>query len=296
MIETTDPVTAFRETLLAHLGAAPPDFPPGEIVRFDDPDKPHGNRTCWAVVHLDGCPAGAFGNWRTGESHTWRADHRPASAADRERTRQVIEAAKRKRERERQHGYQKAADLARDMWAKATPATIEHPYLQRKHVPAIGLRVLYSYLLVPLTTVDGGLINLQRIGPDGQKRFLPGGRVTGAFWLLSNGLPDRGELYLCEGAATALTINAETRVPVVAAMNCGNLLPVAKTIRAARPSLKLTVCADNDHRTEGNPGLRYAREAARAVKGAVTWPTVCRAADCQCTDYNDMQHCGRAPA
>lgn len=291
-----DHVRAFCAAVYDRMGAAPQDITPGQLVRFDDPDKPRGNRACWAVVHLDGCPAGAFGNWRTGESHTWRADGRPPTREDREQTRRIIETAKRKREQEAAERHQSAAEIARGKWQRATPATVEHPYIAAKRVPALGVRVLYSELLVPLRTVDGELVNLQRIRPDGSKLFLTGGRITGAFCLLASELPERGELYICEGWATAATIHAQTRLPVAAAMNAGNLQPVAEAIRKARPLLSLVVAADNDHRTEGNPGIRYGRQAARAVDAALTWPNVCGQPDCTCTDYNDVQHCGRAPA
>jgi len=288
-------VRAFCAEVYDRLGATLEHIEPGRIARFDDPEKPRGNKACWAVLHLDRRPAGAFGCWRTGATFTWRADGGQPSREDRERTRAIIEADKRRRAQERERAHQAAAERARAMRVQATPATIQHAYLEAKRVPALGLRELQGGLLVPLSTTDGGIVNLQRIRADGSKRFLSGGRVTGAFWLLSNGLRHTGELYIAEGAATALTIHQQTRAPVAAAMNAGNLLPVAETIRAARPLLSLVVAADNDHRTDGNPGLNYGRAAARAVGAAVTWPTVCGGEDCRCTDYNDVASCGRAP-
>jgi putative DNA primase/helicase len=207
-----------------------------------------------------------------------------------------MESARRAREQERMSAHLAAAELSRDMWQRAVPAAVDHPYIQRKRVPALGLRQLGSEILVPLATVDGALVNLQRIRPDGRKLFLKGGRITGCFCLLSRDLPERGELYLAEGWATAATISADTRLPVAAAMNAGNLKPVAEAIRAARPSLAIVIAADNDHQTYGNPGIRAARAAARAVDGAVTWPSLCRQPDCTCTDFNDVQHCGRVTA
>jgi putative DNA primase/helicase len=181
------------------------------------------------------------------------------------------------------------------MWVEATPATVQHRYVARKRVPALGVRELRGELLVPLWDVEGALWNVQRIAPNGRKRFLVGGRVRGLFCLLAPELPETGELYLAEGWATAATVARELRLPVAAAMNAGNLLPVAKAIRAARPRLALVLAADNDHRTPGNPGMTAAAEAARAASGALTWPRVCLEHGCNCTDFNDVAVCGRAP-
>lgn len=292
----TDQVRAFTVTVMDRMGATLPDIAPGELVRFDAPDKPRGNRSCWAVLHLDGRPAGAFGNWRTGETHSWRADGNLPTREDREQTHRIIEAAKRKREQETSERNKAAAEVARGKWQRATPATVENRYIAAKRVPALGVRVLHSELLIPLRTVEGELVNLQRVKPTGSKLFLKGGRIRGCFCLLSSELPRQGEIYICEGWATAATIHVQTGLPVAAAMNAGNLVPVADAIRAARPGVAIVLAADYDHCTPGNPGLRHAREAARAVDGAVTWPNVCRAEDCRCTDFNDVANCGRAPA
>jgi hypothetical protein len=46
-----------------------------------------------------------------------------------------------------------------------------------------------------------------------------------------------------------------TRLPVVVAFNAGNLLPVARALRERVPATRIVVLADDDHRTEGNPGV-----------------------------------------
>jgi putative DNA primase/helicase len=86
------------------------------------------------------------------------------------------------------------------------------------------------------------------------------------------------------------------RLPVACAMSANNLLPVAEALRQQYPALPMVLAADNDHRTEGNPGMTYAAEAARRIGAGLTWPTVCRQADCRCTDFADVAICGRAPA
>ena len=291
---TGDPVSAYSEAIARDTGATLNPIPDGKIHRFDCPEGRRGNQACWYVLHLDLWAAGAYGNWRTGVTYTWRADRgRKHSREERTQIAAAIEAAKSRRERERSNAHAKAARSAQRLWSDAQPATVDHPYLARKQIPALCLRQVGSSLLVPLWDMAGELVNIQRIHPDGTKRFLRGGRITGALALFARELPREGELYIAEGWATAATVATTLCLPVVAAMNAGNLAPVAQAIRAARPELALTIAADDDHRTPGNPGMTKAAEAARLVQAGTTWPTTCRQADCCCTDFNDVAKCER---
>ena len=56
------------------------------------------------------------------------------------------------------------------------------------------------------------------------------------------------------------------------AFNSGNLLPVAQALRGKYPCLTLVICADDDWKTEGNPGMTAATAAARAVGGLLAVP------------------------
>lgn len=291
---TTDPVSQFANAIQADTGAMITPIPDGEIHRFDDPNGKRHNGACWYVLHLDCWPAGVYGNWRSGATFTWRqASHRQLGAAEGARIGAAYEAAKAMRERDRANAQRQAAEHAQATWRDAGPAMVSQPYLARKRITALCLRQRGDTLLVPLRTVDGELVNLQRIYPDGTKRFLKGGQITGCFALFGRELPETGALYICEGWATAATIAMTLQLPVAAAMNAGNLKAVAQAIRAARPHLALTIAADDDHHTAGNPGMTKAAEAARLVQGALTWPTTCRESDCTCTDFNDTANCGR---
>ena len=294
----TDPVRAFAGAIAKDMGAHLDPIPDGKIHRFDDPDGKRHNRACWYAMHLDGMPAGAYGNWRTGYQSTWRADtSRGVDPSERASANAMVRAAREKRERERLDNQAQAALQATMLWNDAVPATVYHPYLARKRITAMGLRQARNLLLVPLSDIDGNLLNLQRIDPRGDKRFLWGGRITGCFALAgAREIPEAGEVYIAEGWATAATIHQTLRVPVVAAMNAGNLKPVAEALRKKCPCLAIVVAADNDHRTPGNPGMTKATEAARIAQGALTWPTTCRQEGCYCTDFNDTMNCGRAPA
>ncbi|WP_167854823.1 toprim domain-containing protein [Mangrovimicrobium sediminis] len=282
----------FADAIFHDIGAIIEPIADGQLHRFDDPSGKHRNRACWYVFHLDSRPAGAYGNWRTGIQSTWRGDTpNHGTRVEREHTSELVRQAREKRERQNAA----AAERAKFIWNQAQPATLAHEYLASKKIPAIGLRVYQSTLLAPLRSVSGELVNLQRIYPDGTKRFLHGGRVTGTFWLLGREVPRSGKLYIAEGVATAATIANTLHTPVVAAMTAGNILPVAQSIRGHHPELSIVIAADNDHATPGNPGLSKGMEAARQVQAGLTWPTVCHLPDCRCTDFNDTANCERSP-
>ena len=284
----------FADAVYRDTGAVIEPEADGTLHRFDDPNGKRHNRACWYVMHLDGLPAGAYGNWRTGFQSTWRGHTDcPVSPEESERAQSLQRQALKQRQHERVQAQAAAASRAAVMWGEGMPATVQHPYLGRKRIPALGLRQHGDALVVPLRTVSGELVNLQRIYPDGVKRFLKGGQTIGAFWLSGRTIPDTGTLYLCEGVATAATVSQSLCGPVVAAMTAGNLLSVAEAIRAKYSALALVVATDNDHRTPGNPGMTKGAEAARKVQGQLTWPSTCREPDCVCTDFNDTANCGR---
>lgn len=244
--------------------------PDGRLVRFRvEGDKP-GSRNGWAVLYDGPVQAGAFGSWRTGESHTWHArDLRQASPAERRAAQERLRAAQVVRAQEQERVHEQARQKAARLWATAHPANSSHPYLQRKGVPAYGVRQLRNMLVVPARDAEGVLHTLQFISPDGTKRFLTGGRIRGCYFAI--GRPER-ELMLAEGLATASTIRQATGAAVAVCFNCGNLEVVAVALRAKFPRLRLVICADNDTGTPGNPGLTHARRAARAVGGFLAIP------------------------
>ena len=61
---------------------------------------------------------------------------------------------------------------------------------------------------------------------------------------------EAGSLYILEGWAIATTISTSLRLPVVAAMNAGSLVPVVHAIRAAHRGLSLTVATDDQQGTQ----------------------------------------------
>lgn len=168
----------------------------------------------------------------------------------------------------------------------------QHPYAERKGVRLYGVRVDGSQLLVPLRDARGTLWNLQTIDADGQKRFMPGGRVKGLYHAIGN---PSGRLVVCEGYATGATLHEQSGDPVAIAFNAGNLLPVAQALRAKLPRIAIVVAADDDWLTDGNPGLKAASDAARAVGGLLAVPdfTGLERGE-KDTDFNDLARLNQA--
>ncbi|MDP2785043.1 MAG: toprim domain-containing protein [Sulfurimicrobium sp.] len=242
----------------------------GALHRFRVAGDKSGSVNGWYVLHAAPVPAGAFGSWRTGESHTWRDDAiKTASPAARAELRRQMQAAKAARTEEEKRVRAAAQTKATKLWLMAKPAAGDHPYLERKRVKAWGLRQLNDMLLIPARDAAGQLHTLQFIGADGNKRFLTGGRIQGCYYAIGR---VRGAVMICEGYATAASIFEAAGHAAAVAFNAGNLGPVARAIRAKFPKLHIVICADNDVATPGNPGLTRATEAARAVRGFVVAP------------------------
>lgn len=242
----------------------------GRILRFRLAGDKSGSRNGWAVLHDGPSPFGAFGSWKTSETHAWRvATSKPLTAADRADIQRRTQAMRQAHAMEREAVQAEARDKAQRLWGRAKPATNAHPYLERKRVNAYGLRALRDMLLVPARDLDGTLHTLQFISADGTKRFLTGGRIAGCYYAI--GRPN-DSLLIAEGVATAATLYQATGRAVAACFSCGNMEAVARALRQKFPSLRLIVCADNDINTRGNPGLTHARAAAKAVGGYLAVP------------------------
>jgi putative DNA primase/helicase len=264
----------------------------GEVQRFDSPDKPRGNNNGWYV-----CPTlevAVFGFWHTMERQTvsLAGEHGPIAA---EEARQAAAKARRMWEARRKQEQAQVALQARQEWEAAAQADHNHPYLTTKHVQPHSIRQQGGVLLVPLFA-EGELVNLQRIHADGTKRFLKRGRIKGAASLVGR-LTGAEHVYVTEGWATAATIHEASGCPVVATMTANNLAAVVRTLRYnLAPQVRITIAADNDRRTPGNPGLTYGRHAAEIIGADITWPRFpCE--DCTCSDFNDLAACeGRKEA
>ncbi|EMH0374023.1 toprim domain-containing protein [Pseudomonas aeruginosa] len=277
---------AFRDALQGVFGRL--DWLPvadGAIHRFHVPGDRAGSLNGWYVLFADSATAGAFGSWKTGETHHWSGGGKVSSDGVNQ-MRERIEQARRQREAEQHQRQLDAAVRAGRAWESSEPAPADHPYLARKRVVPHRLRRQGDVLLVPLYA-DGYLCNLQRIAADGEKRFLAGGRVKGAYSPIGS-LEPGGRLYICEGWATGATIHAETGAAVACAMNAGNLLEVGRQLQRDHPDALLIFAGDDDRQTPGNPGRTAAMAAALAAGALVTFPDWPDDAPPTLSDFNDL--------
>ena len=252
----------------------------GRLHRFGRGDS------AYYVLHSDGVPAGMFGCWREGLKSTWCAKTDSAmTPLEREQHKQRIRAAVLQRDADEAMRQQAEADKAVIRWSQASQ-DVDHAYLQRKGVSAHGIRQCGNILLVPLRDTAGVLHSLQTITPDGDKRFR--GRMKGCYHAIGNVSQTGVFIVVCEGYATGASIYEATGYAVAVAFNAGNLMAVATALHSKYPDLGVLVAADDDHHTEGNPGISAARAAALAVGGYVAVPDFGPDRPDGATDFNDL--------
>jgi putative DNA primase/helicase len=256
----------------------------GKIHRCDVYGKKPGGRQGAYLLHLDGdLPAGGFQNWT--DDNGWENWHHKTGRPLTSSQRKYLEQIKAEVAAMHECQYQKAAQRARDIWDGACDATDRHPYLKKKRVRSHGLRKVGSDFLVPIWNQDRDMQSVQMIGADGDKRFLKDGRVGGGYFQIGKA---SDTACICEGFATGASINESTGHGVFVAFNAGNLANVAKLVRERYPDASIIICADDDWRTSGNPGLTRATEAADAVGGRLAVPKFGDNRADDDTDFNDM--------
>jgi phage/plasmid primase-like uncharacterized protein len=264
----------------------------GRFHRCDAGNKEHGHgkNDGVYVLHLDGVPRGGFVNYTDGkkwQGWVYKSGHQMTKDERRELDREVKEL-KAKANAMRQAEYARGAAEARKRLRNAKPASKDHAYLVDKGVhPHNRVKQDGSFLLIPAWNKHGKLSTLQIIDPFGCQKFMTGGRAGGSFYKIE-GDNDGTTICVCEGYATAASIHAATGHTVFVAFNDHNLKAIAKIVRERYPDARILICADDDWKTEGNPGITAAREAAQLINGCVAIPTFPAEREPKTTDFNDM--------
>jgi putative DNA primase/helicase len=275
---------SFLEKIREVTGGAPAyeAIVPLKMIRFATSDR-RGDLSGWCKL-FDDCESGVFGCWRQGISDNWqsRKDRSPEEqAVFLERVKQAkAEAASIEAELRA-----KCREKSAEIWEKGRDVTARHPYLIAKKITPYGIRQLSRSLMVPVRDINGVLHGLQFIMPDGTKRFKSGTAVTGCYHAI--GKPN-GKILIAEGYATGATLHEITGHAVACAFSAGNLKPVTVALREKYPDTVLVICADDDHLTEGNPGLTKATEAAHSIGGLLATPRFPATRKDDDTDFNDL--------
>lgn len=244
---------------------------------------------------------GRFGSYKTGDSEKVEIDWRPLAEADRQRMAAERAAAQQAANVLRQQEADLAAMDAVALWSHGSKSG-GSPYLARKGVAGEACRYLPDgSLLVPLLRYDlpreEALRGVQRIYPDGSKRFTAGFAKSGCAVRL--GVVEQGATVLvCEGYATGLTLRMalSQTLAVYVALDAGNLQHVVPLVRALHPDNRILICADDDYLTRNyageldNVGRNKALEVAKATaKTSALYPVFDAALrGKKDTDFNDL--------
>ncbi|HAU0276679.1 toprim domain-containing protein [Legionella pneumophila] len=283
-------VQQFQYEMLA-TGITPPEniIPNAELQRFHvKGDKPN-SKNGWYVLSCLGLPYGAFGNWKTGLSRSWRYslhDFRSSHTFINVRKEFIGSIEQYKRQKETDQNI--AAKVAVQKWAQSRPAHSYHPYLRQKRILPFNARQTGKWLVLPIIDMQGNIWSLQFIDGAGFKQFLSNGRIKGNFIALQK-IDFKKPFLICESFSTAATlaqINPEFQV--IAACNAGNLKAVALNIRKHFPDRKIIICADDDRCKPVNIGMQKANEAAIESGAFIAKPNWPANASPDLTDFNDL--------
>lgn len=250
----------------------------GTIRRFHVIGDKKGSKNGAYKLHCDGVPNGFWQTHKDGVIIRYKADSTqfaPPTPAQKAQ----FEANKRAREREQVQKYQQAAIIAAKLWQQAAKVTNphQHPYLLKKRITGDYARILAGDLIIALWNEQRELSTLQFIDQQGGKRFLTGGKKAGCFAVIGKHDAPHDKILICEGYATAESLHDDTGHFVIAAMDAGNLEPVARIIRRLFEHAPIVIAGDNDP-----VGIKAAKAAALACGGGYLIPPV------EGTDWNDV--------
>jgi putative DNA primase/helicase len=275
----------FRQAMQS-AGIEPPAaiIADGTLHRFTVPGDKARSANGFYVLYSDGIPAGQFGCFKRGINEPWSSrEYQTLTTEEKAAYKRNMEAAKAAREADLQKKQAECREKSTELWEKGREVDAAHRYIVKKGIRPTGIKQLNDMLMIPIR-IDGTLTGLQFIQADGAKRFKSGTEITGGYF--SIGTPKNKRLIICEGYATGSSLHQATGHAVAVCFTAGNLKAVAEKLRAKYPDFILILCADNDHATEGNPGLTYATQAARIVNGLLAVPSFTDPKGR--TDFNDM--------
>lgn len=293
---------SFQDAIRA-AGLQPPNvIEPGKFHKFPGEGKGNRNTAAWCKLFSDGI-GGIFGDYSTGLSADWQAKRdKPYTPVERETFMRQVAEAKAQAEADRKAKQAEAQEQAISIWnaqpsaLEATqPSIADHPYLKRKGIQPHGVKVYRGSLsiggmacngslMIPMM-LNGKITSLQFINKVGEKRFMANGEKGGyLIGRIEVGKP----VCICEGFATGASIHEATGNPVIVAFDAGNLRKMAEALRTKQPDALIVLCSDDDYKTDGNPGLTKAIEAAQAVGGWLASPVFGTNRPDNATDFNDV--------
>lgn len=292
MISHDQVIASFLDALSSH-GVTPSD--PNRIEvdgawhrLHIDGDRGRTENLSYRIFN-DDRPAGFFEDHKRGFSGTFAVSlngSAPLSDADRAEQRKRWAETQARRDAEQANAHADAAERAAKILQAAKADPREHPYIVRKGIaPGASIRASDDgLLLIPVYRDFDRLCSFQSIDAEGNKLFMPGGRMAGAFHPIIG--PDKRRVLVCEGYATGYALRMATNHSVACAMSAGNLPAVAAAMRAKFPDREIVAAVDNDHETAARTGKNPGLEAGHASGARVFCPPF-RQTDAGCSDWDD---------
>ncbi len=249
---------------------------PNQKIRFGIKNS---SELCWYGE------AGYIKDYKTGEIFKWgisnikTEDHAKFKTISKEQfelKQQQAEERKQIADQQKLEANEATAKKAKQYFNSYSEAnrinTGNHQYLTDKNIIAArnisGIKFTKDKrIVIPVTDIANKIHSLQYIDLEGNKRFLPGGKKQGNFFLITQNdnknLKQEKELYLAEGFATAVSIHQATNKPVAVCFDAGNIEHVLKNLKSVHPDKQFIIAADNDLWGKENTGRTKAELAAR---------------------------------
>lgn len=256
-------MTTREQVVQQMLDAGFPALPVGHPI-LDGKYKRFGpGKACWYILREMTLKSGrlvvtgAFGQFHGEDRGTIPVtmEYEAMTVEDRaELLRKQADIARKEAEA-KERDQRMAANRAKDQWSKgvAVSGMDAHPYLVRKQVPSCGLRIgVDQLLLIPMRQQGGigDIAGLQKITTDGEKLYNKGMDKIGAAYRIEAAelRPDLVNVEaIGEGYATCASAHMAVGLPVTVAYDAGNIIHVARAIRAAHPDKHILFLADDDY-------------------------------------------------
>lgn len=280
----------------------------GQLHRVHlDGDK-KGSVNGWYTYYDDVIPVCVYGSWKMGQKFVWSARHESElSTAEKMAIKRKMKDAQREAARLRNLEQQNAAIEVGNIYQSADPSAVSHAYLDKKGVKPNdylivaeeGMTIqgtekeidISGALLVPVIDSCGQLVSIQYIYPNGRKMFHPKGKLKGCFSVVHG--ESSKAVYICEGYATAMSVNMATKCTVYVSFNCGNMESVAKAITEHHKDRLVIIAGDDDWQTMSpikNPGKHHGNFAASSLRISAVYPEFKSDRAIGDTDFNDMHN------
>lgn len=237
----------------------------GRWIRF-------GRKNAVSAKFYEDGMGGILHDWSTGSKYCWFADRDDSTPEEREKRQREIEAIRKASDARERQAHASVAKRAEKLFRDAPIASDEHAYLVKKRVSSYGLKQIGHELLVPVYSVMGEFQTIQFITDaiytsGNNKRFFTGGKKKGGCHFIGEMIVGK-PIYICEGYATAVSVYEDVRCLTIVAFDSGNLIHVAKDLRAQLPDVEIIIAGDCD-----DAGVKAAEAAAKAVNGSSLIPS-----------------------